>query len=92
LLLLQLNFAKDEASLYRYRAVELKHGRVAMLGALGYLFAELHHPLYDGRISPGIKALGESHGREAREGETQGKISVRVLVWAASLRLRLTRV
>lgn len=30
-------FSKDEASLYRYRCVELKHGRVAMLAILGQL-------------------------------------------------------
>eukprot|EP00952_Eustigmatos_sp_NYUAD-ZCMA_P006701 28722-Eustigmatos_ZCMA.PRE.1 len=30
-----------------------------MLGALGYLFAELHHPLYDGKVAPGLKAISE---------------------------------
>jgi hypothetical protein len=30
-----LGLSKDEGSLYRYRAVELKHGRLAMLAVLG---------------------------------------------------------
>jgi hypothetical protein len=30
-----LNFSKDAAKLDKYRAVELKHGRIAMLGVLG---------------------------------------------------------
>lgn len=30
-------FSKDEASLFRYRCIELKHGRVAMLAVLGTL-------------------------------------------------------
>lgn len=40
-----LGFGKDDASLFRRRAVELKHGRVAMLAVTGYLFAEQWHPL-----------------------------------------------
>ncbi|CAM9547973.1 unnamed protein product [Ectocarpus sp. 8 AP-2014] len=54
-----LGYGKDDASLFRRRAVELKHGRVAMLAVTGYLFAEQWHPLYDGKLSPGLKALGE---------------------------------
>ncbi|CAM9516434.1 unnamed protein product [Hapterophycus canaliculatus] len=54
-----LGFGKDDASLFRRRAVELKHGRVAMLAVTGYLVAEQWHPLYDGKLSPGLKALGE---------------------------------
>jgi len=57
-----LNFSKDEGSLYRYRAVELKHGRLAMLAVLGLWVSEFYHPLYDGKISPGIKAIGELPG------------------------------
>ncbi|GAB5035504.1 light harvesting complex protein [Nannochloropsis oceanica] len=57
-----LNFSKDEGSLYRYRAVELKHGRLAMLAVLGLWFSEFYHPLYDGKISPGLKAIGELPG------------------------------
>merc|ERR1711904_285095 len=33
-----------------YREVELKHGRVAMLAALGFLVAESFHPLFGGNI------------------------------------------
>jgi hypothetical protein len=33
-----------------YREVELKHGRVAMLAALGFLIAEQFHPLFGGNI------------------------------------------
>lgn len=40
-----LGYGKDDASLFRRRAVELKHGRVAMLAVTGYLFAEQWHPL-----------------------------------------------
>ncbi|CAM9507144.1 unnamed protein product [Choristocarpus tenellus] len=53
-----LGFSKDEASLFRRRAVELKHGRVAMLAVTGYLWAEQSHPLYDGSLPAGLKALG----------------------------------
>jgi len=33
-----------------YREVELKHGRVAMLAALGFLVAEQFHPLFGGNV------------------------------------------
>merc|ERR1719451_63821 len=33
-----------------YREVELKHGRVAMLAALGFLVGENFHPLFGGNI------------------------------------------
>merc|ERR1712224_800128 len=33
-----------------YREVELKHGRVAMLAALGFLVGEQYHPLFGGDI------------------------------------------
>lgn len=54
-----LGFGKDDESLFRRRAVELKHGRVAMLAVTGNLVAQQWHPLYDGKMSPGLKALGE---------------------------------
>merc|ERR1711935_79124 len=33
-----------------YREVEVKHGRVAMLGALGFVVGESFHPLFGGNI------------------------------------------
>merc|ERR1712146_613774 len=33
-----------------FREVEVKHGRVAMLGALGFLVGEQFHPLFGGDI------------------------------------------
>lgn len=38
-----LGFSKDESALYKYRAVELKHGRVAMLATLGVLVQTFWH-------------------------------------------------
>jgi hypothetical protein len=44
-----------------YREVELKHGRIAMLAALGFLVGENFHPLFGGNIdSPAIFAFQES--------------------------------
>merc|ERR1719159_2387237 len=47
-----LGFATDTPSgkLLFYREVELKHGRVAMLAALGFLVGEQFHPLFGGNI------------------------------------------
>jgi light-harvesting complex I chlorophyll a/b binding protein 1 len=45
--------------LFRRRVVELKHGRVSMAAVLGYWVAEFWHPLYDGKVEPGLKALGQ---------------------------------
>ena len=36
-------FSKNEENLYKYRAVELKHGRVAMLACLGTLVQTFYH-------------------------------------------------
>lgn len=33
-----------------------------MLAVLGYFWAEISHPLYDGKVSPGLKALTELPG------------------------------
>eukprot|EP01039_Chlorochromonas_danica_P003111 gene3111-biopygen1614 len=39
-------------SLYkRYQESEIKHGRVAMLAALGFFFGEAFHPLFHGEVS-----------------------------------------
>jgi hypothetical protein len=47
-----LGFTADcsEGKLLFYREVELKHGRVAMLAALGMLVGEQYHPLFGGDI------------------------------------------
>lgn len=45
-----IGFSKNEENLYRYRAVELKHGRVAMLACLGTLvqtFVQLPDPVFN---------------------------------------------
>jgi len=41
----------DAGKLLFYREVELKHGRVAMLAALGMLVGEQFHPLFGGNIN-----------------------------------------
>jgi hypothetical protein len=41
---------KSEAKIRFFREVELKHGRVAMLAALGFLVGEQFHPLFGGNI------------------------------------------
>lgn len=47
-----LGFTKDatEGKIRFYREVELKHGRVGMLAALGFPVAEQYHPLFGGNI------------------------------------------
>merc|ERR1711924_552618 len=40
----------DAGKLLFYREVELKHGRIAMLAALGILVGEQYHPLFGGDI------------------------------------------
>jgi hypothetical protein len=40
----------SEGKLRFYREVELKHGRVAMLAALGFVVGEQYHPLFGGDI------------------------------------------
>jgi light-harvesting complex I chlorophyll a/b binding protein 4 len=40
----------DEGRIRFYREVELKHGRVAMLAALGFVAGENFHPLFGGNI------------------------------------------
>jgi hypothetical protein len=41
----------SEGKLCFYREVELKHGRVGMLAALGFLVGEQFHPLFGGNIN-----------------------------------------
>merc|ERR1719185_34015 len=49
-----LGFCSDEklteGKLKFYREVELKHGRIGMLAALGFPLAEVYHPLFGGNI------------------------------------------
>merc|ERR1719293_485307 len=58
-----VGFATDATpgKLLFYREVELKHGRVAMLAALGFLVGEQFHPLFGGDIDvPGIMAFQQT--------------------------------
>jgi hypothetical protein len=58
-----LGFSTDltPGKLLFYREVELKHGRVAMLAALGFVVGENYHPLFGGNIdSPAIYAFQET--------------------------------
>ena len=44
-----------------WREAELKHGRVAMLAALGFPLAELFHPLFGGQVNvPSVVAFQET--------------------------------
>jgi hypothetical protein len=50
-----------EGKIRFYREVELKHGRVGMLAALGFLVGENFHPLFGGDIDvPGYLAFKET--------------------------------
>eukprot|EP00967_Tisochrysis_lutea_P018390 scaffold20851_cov21-Tisochrysis_lutea.AAC.2 len=42
--------AASEGKIRFYREVEVKHGRIAMLAALGFPLAEQFHPLFGGNI------------------------------------------
>merc|ERR1719293_375643 len=58
-----VGFATDATpgKLLFYREVELKHGRVAMLAALGFLVGEQFHPLFGGDIDvPSYVAFQET--------------------------------
>lgn len=48
---LNLSADKSERELKRWRESELKHGRIAMLAAVGILVQEKFHPLFGGQIS-----------------------------------------
>lgn len=52
---------KPDGRLRFYREVELKHARVAMLAALGFVVGEQYHPLFGGGIdTPAYKAFQET--------------------------------
>ena len=60
-----LGFCSDEklteGKLKFYREVELKHGRVGMLAALGFVVGENFHPLFGGNIDvPAYLAFQET--------------------------------
>jgi light-harvesting complex I chlorophyll a/b binding protein 1 len=51
----------SENKIRSYREAELKHGRIAMLAALGFVVGEKYHPLFDGEIDgASIYALQKS--------------------------------
>merc|ERR1719482_1803022 len=53
--------AATEGKVRFYREVELKHGRVAMLAALGFPLAEQFHPLFGGNIDvPSFSAFQQT--------------------------------
>jgi len=55
-----LNFTKNpvDGRIKFYREAELKHGRLGMLAALGFLVSENFHPLFGGTIDgPALKAF-----------------------------------
>jgi hypothetical protein len=52
---------KSEGKIRFYREVELKHGRLGMLAALGFLVGENFHPLFGGNIdSPAYLAFQQT--------------------------------
>ena len=58
-----IGFTRDatEGRIRFYREVELKHGRVAMLAALGFPIAEQFHPLFGGEVDvPSYVAFQET--------------------------------
>lgn len=56
----------SEAQIRAYREAELKHGRIAMLAALGFIVQEKFHPLFDGSIDgASVYALQKSFEYEA---------------------------
>merc|ERR1712166_137351 len=47
---LMANQGQIDASYRHYKEVEIKHGRIAMLAAVGFLVGEQFHPLFGGGI------------------------------------------
>mmetsp|Transcript_14778 Transcript_14778/g.33529 ORF Transcript_14778/g.33529 Transcript_14778/m.33529 type:complete len:194 (+) Transcript_14778:49-630(+) len=58
-----LSRGKDEATFARYRAVELKHGRVAQLAVLGYVFQEATR--FPGDLASGLPFADVPNGLAA---------------------------
>merc|ERR1712137_37819 len=58
-----LSRGKDQATFDRYRSVELKHGRVAQLAVLGYVFQECVR--FPGELSFGLKFADVPNGLAA---------------------------
>merc|ERR1719149_537143 len=52
--------AATEGKVRFYREVELKHGRVAMLAALGFPIAEQFHPLFATDDAPSFSAFQQT--------------------------------
>jgi hypothetical protein len=48
---LGLSNGKSAADVKKIREAELKHGRVAMIAALGFIVGEFVNPLFDGKIT-----------------------------------------
>ena len=58
---LQFSQTASEGKVKFYREVELKHSRVAMLAAVGFLVGEQFHPLFGGGINvPSVVAFQET--------------------------------
>lgn len=58
-----LDFCKEasEAKIRFYREVEIKHGRLSMLAAPGFLVGEQFHPMFNGEVTvPSYKAFQET--------------------------------
>jgi len=56
----------SQGKIRAYREAELKHGRIAMLAALGFVVQEKFHPLFDGAIDgASVYALQKSFEYEA---------------------------
>lgn len=47
---LGLTIGASEAKIRTFREAELKHARIAMLAALGFVVGENYHPVFDGQI------------------------------------------
>jgi len=58
-----LSRGKDQATFDRYRAVELKHGRVAQLAVLGYVFQEAFR--FPGNLASGLSFADVPNGLAA---------------------------